>query len=324
MAEINGRLGAIDVPPERVHAAQDKYLVRARLRDAGQSAIDSRRLDDPELRVRLERGERYIVKPRRGSGSLFTQPVSSFGEVEKLAAAFRRGTTAGDIYEEFFVDNELIAESYFDGREISLEMLRQGGRTLFVCEHEKSVLTLSASAVLERGLSSPAVGISAPDLARGTELATRTLDLLQLGDGCYHVELRMNDARQWEIIEVNPRIGGGFIFDSVRHQYDRSLVADWIEVLSGRPVPDIAPGPRRCGTYLQVNYAEAGRTIATLERNDRLPAPAMFIEVMKPGAVARGDREDIGAMSLWLTSLDTHSALVATLVANEYVTFQYR
>lgn len=322
MAAINRRLGARDVTPESVVRTQDKYLLRTRLNERGLSRLAAHRVADPGARRALAGGAPHIVKPRRGSGSLFTRIVRSWEEVEAVQAAFARGPASGDLFEEFFLENELILEQFFDGREFSLEMIRCEGRSVFVCEHEKTVLEFGSAAVLERGFASPTVSLSAERVRAAVEHAEAALEAMELTDGCYHVEIRVDAGGACEIVEINPRIGGGLVSESVRQQFGVSMSRVWIDMLRGAPVAALDRG-RTCGTYFQLAYPEESRRVLELRKNDGLPAPEVFVQTLKPGAVARGDREDIAAMALWRTDLVTHAALVGTLTANEYVSFVY-
>jgi biotin carboxylase len=323
MAEINRRLGAVDVAPEVIRRAQDKHGVRSLLRGAGMSDIQSFRLADPELKVRIDRGERHVVKPRRGVGSLLARAVTTWADVETAMAELRRGVTRGDLYEEFFLENELVAETFFEGREVSLEIVRQAGRTMLACDHEKTSIVYTPSTVLEMGLASPAVDIAEADIRAGIELAGRVLDVLALTDGCYHVELRIDETHRWEIIEVNTRIGGGFIFDSVLHQFGRSMLNDWIDLMTGKRLPATAPSDRTCGSYCQVAYAEAGRRVAHVRKDARFPEPRLFLQLITPGHAALGDREDISTIAYWVTPLADHRRRVKVMRETEYVTFDY-
>ena len=73
---------------------------------------------------------------KSGAASLCTRAVSSWPEAAEALAEFERGTDPADQWGEFFHDNELIAETFFEGRELSFEILRQGGRTVLAVEHE--------------------------------------------------------------------------------------------------------------------------------------------------------------------------------------------
>jgi hypothetical protein len=135
------------------------------------------------------------------------------------------------------------------------------------------------------------------------------------------VEVRVDATGHAEIVEINPRVGGGLLWDSVRLQYDRSLLDDWIDVLSGTPVTPLIP--RRCGTYMQLAYPVARKQIVDLDHNTQLPKPEVYDESVGPGSVALANRESFGADALWATGLTTHRDEVAALVADEYCTFVY-
>jgi len=334
MAEINQRLGARDVAPERIRAVQDKQALRASLRERGLTDVATFALDDPELRARLDRGERVMVKPRRGLGSLSMRAVFRWDEVERLRRDFASGAAPGDLFADFYVDNALYAETFVEGREVSIDFVRQRGRTVLASEHEKTVLDFTGATVLERGLASPPVTLDADEVVRAIAQAERVLDALELDEGCYHVDLRLAPWRRWEVIEINTRMGGGLIQESIRQQYGRLLLHDWAQLLDGKTLP-ARPPARSCGTYFQISYPLSGRPIRSLQKNDLLPAPQMFIaaatpsatrphfQVAKIGSASRGDREDIGAMVLWRTELAVHKDRVAMFANTEYVTFVY-
>lgn len=321
MAEANQLLGAPDVTPAALQGALDKYLMRTTLGGLGLSRLQSLRVDDPELRTRLAAGETFVVKPRRGVASLCVGLVRTWDGVEELRTAFEEGPGERDMMAEYFAGNELIAESFFDGRELSLEIVRQDGHDRLVVDHEKTVLEFGAGTVLERGLASPVAGLTDAELATARELADAVLDALGLTDGCYHVELRVNGEGVAEIVEINPRVGGGLIWNSIRAQYDRSITEDWIAVLARREVP--APIERRCGTYMQLAYPGEQRQILGVDHDTSMPEPAVYEETASPGDTPIAHREFFGAGMLWTTSLATHREEVAALAPREYCTFRY-
>jgi hypothetical protein len=323
MATLNHQFGAPDIAPAAVVRVQDKFIARTLLRQYGLSSIDVLRAADVELRRRLSAGERWVVKPRRGGGSLCTRAVTSVAEVERLHSVFERGPDANDIFEEFYLDNELIAESFFEGTEVSLDLVRQGGVTKFWCDQEKTVLEFTEATVLERGLASPPIRVSPNALLGALTLANAALDRLELTEGCYHVELRLSPNGAWDLIEINPRAGGGLISESILQQFGCSLLEDWIDALSGASLDAALSRERQSGTYFQLAYPEPGRPLKAWRTNSTLPAPHVFTPVLKPGFVSQGSREDIGAMTLWRTDLEQHRALVERLVGEEYVTFDY-
>lgn len=321
MAEANGVLGAHDVTPAALRHALDKHLMRTRLFELGLSRLRPLRVADPELRRRIEAGEQYVVKPRRGVASLCVGVVRRWADVQALQAVYARGPGEGDMMAEYFTDNELIAETFYDGREVSFEVIRQNGQDRISIDHEKTLLDFADGTVLERGLASPVVGITEDELEAARGVADEAMDALGLNNGCYHVELRIDPTGRPELIEINPRVGGGLLWDSIRLQYERSLIDDWIDVLSGTPVKPLMP--RNCGTYMQLAYPTPGKQVLGIDRNPGLPEPEVYDESVKPGTVALANREFFGADALWTTELATHRDEVARLVGEEYCLFSY-
>lgn len=322
MAVANQAIGANDISPDAAMLALDKHLMRRRLAERGLTTLRPYQLADPQLRERLDRGERHVVKPRRGAASLCTRVVTSWAQAAEQLAEFERGTDAGDQWEEFFSGNELVAETYFEGSELSFEVLRQDGRTVLAAEHEKPVLEFTDRTVLEREFTAPAVRLTPEQVRAARRCVDASLDALDLVAGCYHVEVRVDAAAACEIVEVNPRVGGGFLYDSVLAQFDRSLGHDWVNLLVGNRLP-AQPPQRRCGVHLQNLYPEPGRPVLGMVPNPQLPEPASFSRIFELGRAGRPDRADRAAMAMWRTDLASHRETVEALIGHDYVSFVY-
>ena len=321
MAEANRLLGAPDAPPEALTGTLDKHLMRKTLAANGLSRVASLPITDPALRQRIEAGEPFVVKPRRGVGSLCVGLVRSWADVERLRRAFDDGPADADMMAEYFTENELIAESFLDGREISLEIIRQDGVDRLVVDHDKTLIEFGEDTVLERGMGSPATIVTDAELARAKAVARLAMDVLGLTDGGYHVEMRVDADGAAEIVEINPRIGGGMVFESIQLQYGRSVTEAWIDVLARRPVAPL--GERRCGSYAQLAYPREQRQLLGVDRDPGMPEPEIYDELIVPGDVPIPHREYFGALALWRTELATHREEVAALVPVEYCTFVY-
>ncbi|GAA3438346.1 ATP-grasp domain-containing protein [Kutzneria kofuensis] len=321
MAEANRLLGAPDVPPHALVNTLDKHLMRRTLCADGLSGLDSVPVTDPTLRQRIAAGETFVVKPRRGVGSLCVGLAREWADVERLQRAFGEGPADADMMAEYFADNELIAESFFDGREISLEIIRQDGASVYAVDHDKALIEFGTDTVLERGMASPVTILTDEELARARSVAEQAMAVLGLTDGGYHVEMRVNADGVAEIVEINPRVGGGMVWESIHLQYDRSITDDWIDVLSSRPVAPL--GERRCGSYAQLAYPREQRQLLGVDRNPAMPDPVIYDELIVPGDVPIAHREYFGALVLWRTELATHREEVAALVPVEYCSFVY-
>jgi hypothetical protein len=323
MAAANRAIGACDITPAAATLALDKHLLRTKLLSCGLSRLDPYRLTDPRLRARLDRGERFIVKPRRGVSSLCVGIATSWPDVAPLAEAFARGPGDGDMLEEYFVGNELVAETFFDGEELSIDVVRQSGANRLTCAHGKAGLEFRDGTVLELGHVSPPVNVTDAQTALVTAFATTVLDTLELTDGCYHVEVRINADDECELIEINPRVPGHLLWDSIRLQHDnRSIIDDWMDVLTGKEVR--APGEPVCGTYMEVAYPRNdGGQVIGVRLNPRHPAPIVDSIGVVPGMPEIEFREEPAAEVVWTTDRAQHADQVAVLMAEPYVQFVY-
>lgn len=322
MAAMNQRFGARDLTPEAVRAAQDKFAFRSALIEHGLSRLQVWPATAPEARAALSAGQALIVKPRRGAGSLLTGKVTRVEELDRLLALFDAGIDDDDLFSEFTHDNELIAEGFFAGTEFSFELVRSQGRTLFWCAHEKTRMEFTDLTILERGFSSPCVSIGEAECRAALARIEQALGALDLGEGCFHVEMLRNDAGQWEFIEVNTRIGGALISDSVQAQYGRNMLADWLALLHDGAL-EIAPPAPTVGTYLQFSYTMGDGRIASINEAAHMRAPDLLRVLAKVGNVARSDREEFAALCLWKTDRSRQQEEVAALAADEYITIGY-
>lgn len=322
MATVNERCGARDLRPDAVRLAQDKLAFRRALIEHGLSRLSVWPADSRQARDALANGQALIVKPRRGAGSLFTGKVRQTSELERLLRLFDAGIEDDDIFSEFTHDNELIAETFFAGTEFSFELIRKDGATAFWCAHEKTRMEFTDLTILERGFSSPCVSISEQDCSTAFALIEKALTVLELTDGCFHVEMLRDAAGQWEFIEVNTRIGGALISDSVQAQYGRDLLADWLALLHDGDLGVAAPAPT-VGTYLQFSYTIGDQRIASINQAPHMRAPDLIKVLAKVGDLARGDREQFAALCLWKTDRRQQQQEVAALAADEYITIAY-
>lgn len=321
MAELNQRFGANDLTPAAVATVQDKLLFRQTLLQHGLSQLRVMPADSPQALALVADGTPLIVKPRRGVGSLMTARVASASALAHMNQLFNAGIPEEDLFSEFTRGNELIAETFFEGTELSFELIRHQGQTTFWCAHEKTPVEFAGATVLEPGFMAPCVSISAQEVARGFALVEQALDRLALHAGCYHVEMLRNGQGEWEFIEINTRMGGALISDSVLAQYGRHLMGDWMDVLLGRA--PAAPTAPRCGVYMQCGFAFGDRRVTRITASSTMRTPDIVRTPGKVGMLASDQREDIATVCLWRTTLARHAEEVAELAGEHYFTLDY-
>ncbi|WP_394849179.1 ATP-grasp domain-containing protein [Pendulispora brunnea] len=206
-AQVAWQLGLPGPDPAALAACRDKHVQRLRLRAAGVAVPDFRGADTPEDAVRAADAFGYpvIVKPVSGSGSVGVASCSSpDGVLAHAAALLAHGVNERGQP----VPRTVLVETIAQGPEYSVETF------------DRTVVGITAKHLgsppyfVEVGHDHPApLHIVQRDALAGITRAA--LDALNLGFGPAHTETRYTESGP-AIIEVNPRLAGGFIPELVR------------------------------------------------------------------------------------------------------------
>jgi biotin carboxylase len=193
-----------------------------------------------------------IVKPVDGSGSAGVRACAGEGEVEAHAAPlFAAGGAETRLLVEGFVVGPEFSVEVFSGRVVGITRKHLGSPPFFV----------------EAGHDYPA---EVPgEVARAlTETVVRATELLGLGWGPLHWELRVMDGKAYAI-EVNPRLAGGFIPELVRNAQGIDLIRETVRLVVGR-APETAPSRHRHASIRFLFAPAAGRLEAVEGTGDAL------------------------------------------------------
>jgi hypothetical protein len=319
MAETNARLGATDVAPESVEAVQDKLLLRQRLVRHGLSRVHIEIVDAETLATAQRSGRAGFVKPRRGVASFGSRRLTPDLTLERLAEVRRQAAADADYAELMSCSPDFILEDYIDGPEYSFELVALEGKALLVGVHEKA-LEEAHGAMLETTCVSPPPTLSEAELTRAYELLAASLTALGLHTGIYHIEARHVGGERWEIIEINPRIGGSFINQSLKAQgAEHCLLAWWLRTLLARGIrararlldelndryARIVLGERSRRVFFRVYYGEPGRTVARI-RPATTERPPSLVKIFIPDGtqLPHSSREVFLAQALWTLDAD--------------------
>ena len=337
MAHANARLGVADLAPARVESLRDKLQVRNALHAAGLSSRTARALTPDVLRALQATGGDYFVKPVQGIasyGAFRLTHDTTWATLEAIAAEARADT----VYASVLGDGvRFIAEEYVSGTECSFEVLAIDGRQYVVAIHEKCELTEANGTVLEDSCTSPPVSIAAHACAAGIAWLGKVFAHLALDWGCFHVEARFDGAR-WDLIEINPRVGGSLISPSVKALNGTANLLDmWLAVLlldadaARASLAHLAYGAdgRAAGpnaTVFRVYFASPGR-IESIALNPLPREPVVTQVLLKPGdEVDPASREVFLGQLLWSMSRAQRDAELDTLLAAsaDAITVHYR
>ena len=223
-ASIARRLRLAGPSPDAVRACRDKFKQRQRLEKAGVAMPAFRLATSIKSAVATaqELGLPVIVKPVSGSGSVGVKLCLSLEDVRIHAARLlsqRKNERGAPVARRILVESVASGQEYsvetFDLHVIGITHKHLGPLPNFV----------------EVGHDYPA------QLARATkktieEIAQQSLVALGLGWGPAHIELRLTESGP-QIIEVNPRLAGGYIPELVRLSCGIDLISETIMLVVG-------------------------------------------------------------------------------------------
>lgn len=337
MALTNQRLGATDADPDALRHCMDKYTCRSTLAEFGLSRARAALLDAASLPRLRASGRSLFVKPRRGAGSFACFRFDAGVTAERLAALQAQMREDKSFRAIFAGQFDFIAEDWLPGDEYSLEVITVDGDSHVIGVHAK-YLDDSSGTTLETGNSLPAPRLTDAQQLAGEQYVARCLSVLGLRDGCYHVEAR-HDARDghWDVIEINARMGGALINQSVGVFTDGlSMLELWVRTLC-HGAAGAAPAARslwrtelaalrestrrragalRHGTVFFSRYGERNRTLQTLSIAQLDPQPDVVDLPVREGTHLPDSERGIFILNaLWKVPIADIDAQLESLAA---------
>lgn len=337
MARANQFLGIADCELDQLELALDKYSCRNKLRESGLSEVECHLLTETKLAELKQSADAYFFKPRSGVGSFgcFRPDKNTNWD---LICSLTEQLSQDDMYKSaFFEKYEFIAESYISGVEVSFEIVALDGKYYTLAIHEKAGIENQLLTVLETTDVSPAISLSVQEMVSGSQFIHSCLAALELHCGGFHIEAKYErSSTKWEVIEVNPRIGGGLINQSVKTITSGISILDaWILVLTrhhhGVRVEehfqslDESFSAPQMATITDYAFGEPGRTIAKLNTSFQLgKEPIIFnIAVKENTELPNLQREIAIAEALWEIEIDQlkseYSAMEKNWIRVEYL-----
>lgn len=224
-ASLARELGLPGPDPDAVASCRDKGVQRARLAEAGvgQPSFRIVRSATEAMSAAEALGLPVVVKPVLGTGSLGVRQCADAREVEAAAAAIlarhvnERGMSLPErlLVEELAVGPEVSIET-FDREVVGFTRKHLGEPPFFVEVGHDFPAPLPATA--ERVLADTAI---------------RALAALGLGWGPAHLEVKLTTGGP-SLIEVNPRLAGGFIPELVRLATGLDSICETVAAAAGR------------------------------------------------------------------------------------------
>jgi biotin carboxylase len=234
-ATVAEMVGARGTPATAVAAAGDKGRCREVLRANGIPSLGFQVVATAAdaLHAAEAIGYPVIIKPTLGIGKSVTSIARSaddvrthFGQAQTMLNALEEGITVA-------LDDRFIIEELAEGSLYSVEVAANQRRYVpLVAVRRKTGLE---NPVLELGCTVPS-GLSALDEAELGRYAVDVCRALGLDLGIFHVEV-MHTRAGFRLIEVNPRITGGSLPDTINTVADADIFAILVDLFAGVPVP---------------------------------------------------------------------------------------
>ncbi|MEU6895339.1 ATP-grasp domain-containing protein [Streptomyces sp. NPDC046557] len=247
VAEAAELLGLPGIPLRAALAAQDKRVMRERLRDAGLNVPRFVRLDGPGIDADVSHLTfPVVVKPAHGFSSLGVTKADTPEELESVVAEVQQ--VCGDLLRR---SPGLVVEEYLDGPEFAVESLAHRG--------EVKVLTIGYKGQPQGPYFEETVYRAPASLPVPLEEAIRrevTAAHAALGitDGPTHTELRLRAGAPC-LLELGARVGGSGVSHHIAwHVTGIDLAADALRIAVGLPPHSFASDEDVVGTGAAANY----------------------------------------------------------------------
>jgi argininosuccinate lyase len=251
VALVAETLGLPGAPTDVLHTATRKHLVRQVLADKGVPDVPYAVVSTwaQAHKAAADLGYPLVVKPvDMNSGTGVRKVLDEAG----LAVAFAEATAPVRNTRDQPLERLALLERVLDGPEYSVESVTRDGVTRVLGITAKSVAepgVEAGSGFVESGHLFPAP--LAPDERAAIERhVVAVLDAVGLTHGISHTEVRVTAAGP-RLIELNPRQGGGYIFELVRLVTGFNPLQVLVDLALGRePVPGPSTARSAAVTFL--------------------------------------------------------------------------
>lgn len=324
MAAANAALGTYDMDARQALALRNKLEVRNQLAEAGLSQVNAYALTAPVLKALQAQNQRYFIKPIHGIASYAAFPMRKDITWEALEE-LRKDSVEDTVYASAFNDGlQFMAENYITGQEFSFETLLVDGQAHVVAIHEKYEVTETADTVLEDSCTTPPASLDQAQIAAGLQWLRNVLSCLDLKWGCYHIEARFT-GQYWDLIEINPRVGGSLISHSVQVVTGgHGMLSLWLDLLLASQ-DDALPrealvqrlthvgwqadgsSAQTGATFFRVYFANPG-TLSSVTLNDQPLVPVVKHILLKAGDVIPAHAREVFLGQLLWTFDRRHQA----------------
>jgi biotin carboxylase len=306
---------------DALYRANNKYLTRDAMRAAGMKQIEfGLATDEQTLLAEAERiGYPLIMKPLTGVASHLILKCDNQEELverfrlamaklpesfnkEVYAGAHHFPTRSGEI--KFFDPLRcMLMEAYIPGREVSVEMVLTEEEVIPLLVHDKVKMTEKDRVFYEDLLVVPPQRFTEQEVQAMKDYAVAAVRAVGLKNMNCHVELRYHEEMGPQLLEINPRVGGICIIDSLQTMVGYDAVQAQLELAQGTFVPaESYASKTELHAMFPLYPPHAGilEAVHGLDELKQMPGVISATLTAPIGSTVNGDDEEVFLLVCWM------------------------
>lgn len=335
VATLAEEMGLPAQNPDAFWRTVNKYLTRDALRAADVRTVDFGLAIDADSAVRhAERiGYPVILKPLSGGCSHL---ILKCRNAEETVAQYKRAllklkegflSRVFNLYSlphmypdkageprKFNPAKHFLIERYIPGREASVECVAIGTEIHALVVHDKVGITERDGTVFEDTLVTPPVRFTPAEIDEMKAYAVDALRAIGLRNSFAHVELRYEDGVGPQILEINPRLGGAYIAQSIETNCGFNPMEKVVDLALGRmSLPDSYPVPNGVYSGFAFFSPRSGKLarVDGVDEVQRLEGVLTAKQEIPTGTQVGGDEEECYVVVCWARG-ETYEEVMGT------------
>lgn len=316
-ALLNRYIGFPDLESSILNCILDKYQMRQKLLSNRLSNVNSYLIENKfDLDLLKKKESSFFLKPSIGIasyGAFILNDYTTWADLDTIISNIREDRLYKNVFQPCI---NFVAEDFIDGTEFSFEIIANTEYLKILSIHQKIEMgTIDNLTTLEGGSISPPINLSEKHINQLSSWILDVFNSLGLNFGCFHVEAKLNFNNDiWEIVEINPRVGGSFISLSVEISTGKSMLQHWIDLMldfsNKKNIIDFSkslkstilePSDTSSFIFFRTYYAHSG-TIKSIEikncSNGKLIESNIFLK--EGDLIQQRAREQFAAQALWI------------------------
>lgn len=302
-AELRQRLGIAGQDTVSALAYRDKLIMKRLLRKGGIPVAACASVESPLdiLAFEEEHGLPYVIKPRRGGGSVGVHVIRERRDLEALLAA--------GLSHSFESDSDLMIEQYIEGTVHHIDgLIDEGAVSLcWPSVYWDSPLSFNDN----RTYGGATLAADNPLCTRMRELVTRVIEVLPSpGKAAFHAEVFHTPDDELYLCEIASRAGGGGVPAVVKTAFDIDMnqYAAMHQAGMHAPVPDTEGGPKRLAAWVLIPPRPG--TLAQVPDVCELPGVVQQAISARPGQTLGNAKNSVDKMALFIVVADNETDLL--------------